>query len=524
MVSKIAVMALVAVVAVPILLGYGLNIQTESYSGWEEDGQTNNYTNYLASIEDATKRNYTDADIYQFNSKIFNANAVDQFPVYQKVSTTRTPVNNEQQYFTTSGSQLIRMNEYYSQGTIDGGYDATNYYSLTITLSNSNTYTFNYLKSWDWTSNGSTASIDFSVLEPGPNGGSIDGGYYYPNVIGVSSTAHGTPPNYWKSWNWLNQSNSFADISKGYRLNMDMPALTAVPEYGSTNGGKGITGVWPTGLCKDILFTFNLDSITEPNYVMGIKVDVHDEVSIYLKKTTTGTDVEWSYRILGDTDFTPMYYNPDLSSNTYQLYMTEADGELRYVGAWSDSIGEAPALLTYPFTFPGEPIRIDFNHIDFWGRTPVMRVDRASVAAYEYKIIRDTTFNPFDFKANPVTKLTYVQEVGTSLEFGGITFSVEDGKITVDSQSVSLAGIQLSSTFNGNAYDNTINGKIVSTTLAPSSVVFNGDWVVQVTATAQKHVEKESTSWVPGKFAWNGVDDNFLIAGLITCMAARIKT
>ncbi len=533
MVSKVAVMALVAVVAVPILLGYGLNVQTETYSAWEEDGSAQNLTNYLASIEDASKRDYTDADIYQFNSNIFYEYGTQVYPVYEKVSTTKTPIRLAQQYYSTPGNPLIRMDEYYSQGVVDGGYDASNYYSITITITGGNTYTFDHLKSWYWTSNGSIASIDFALMEPGADGGYIDSGYaYLDKVLSVSTSYTGTPAGYWKAWNWQNTSNSYADVSKGYRLNTDIPALTAPISsiYDYIQHSRGITTIFVTGICNEMVLTFNLDSITDSSYYMALRFPTHRvgmdyKASITLEKRTTGSGVEWYYTTYGDPDEHPLYYNPDLSSNTYQLYLnSDIGGEFRYVGAWSDIIRESESLITYPFEYTEEGWNGGdyIQNLAIFGQTPIMRIDRASVAAYEYKIIRDTTYNPFDFKTNPVTKLTNVAESGSSLIFGGITYTVDNGTITVDSESVSLNGVKLASVFTGNAYENTINGKVVSTTLTPSSIVFNGDWSMQVQTTAQKYVEKENTKWIPGQFAWQGVDDNFLMAGLITSLAAFV--
>lgn len=524
MVSKIAVMALVAVVAVPILLGYGLNIKTETYSGWDEDGPAQNLTNYLASIEDASKRDYTTADIYQFNSDIFYTYGAQSYPIYEKISTTRTPVKLAQQYFTYSSSvPLISMSETYSHGIIDGGYDASNYYSITL-VTNGRTVSYDHLKAWFMSVSESVGEIDFAMTEPGPNGGYLDAGAHFRDVTSVSITATGSPPNYQKGW-LKNNTSSYADISKGYRLNLDFPALTGVIEDSSFyDRGFMITTLEPSGICKDIILTFNLNSITESDYVFGLDLDVDytSDVSIYLKKSTVGGVVQWYYKTFEDSEYTQLYFNPDLAANTYQLYLTNYGGEFRYVGAWPDTIAPAPVLKTYPFTFIREPVRDYIFKLDLIGKTPVMRVDYASVAAYEYKIIRDTTYNPYDFKTNPVTKLTYVMESGPSLVFGGNTYTVTEGKITVNDKDISLNGIKLSSVFTGNSYENTINGEIVSNTLTPSSITFNGDWSMQVNTVAQKYVEKETTSWVPGHFAWQGMDTNFIIAGLLTSVGAFI--
>lgn len=528
MVSKIAVMALVAVVAVPILLGYGMNIQKESYTAWVDDGNPQDLTTYLSSVVDASKRNYTDADIYQFNSKIFNANAVNIYPNYTYVSNTKTPVWGNLRYITPSYGYypLPGFPDLYSQGVVDDGYSSTNYLSFTITHGG-RTDTYSHIKAWEWIStDGVTASMSLSLTEPGDY---VDGGYDITDITAISRSVTGDI-SYRLFENAAGQTR-YADISKGYRLNQDMSTLTApIPSiYDYYIHGLGMTGVYPDGICKDMLLTFNLDSISHSSYYMAIRFPSHNEgvqydASITLQKRTTGGNVEWFYTTYGDPTEHPLYYNPDLSSNTYQLYLNgNTGGEFRYVGAWSDNIGSRTPILTYSFEYETGWLAGDYiYHFDILGRTPIMRVDSAQVAAYEYRVIRDTTYNPGDFKQNPATRLSNVVEYGSSIGFGGNTYNVANGKITVDSRSISVNNLELSSVFTGSGYDNMINGTVVSTTLMPSSIVFNGDWSMLVKTVAQKSVDKEETKWIPGGFAWDGVDTNFKIVGLMTSVGVFI--
>lgn len=529
MVSKIAVMALVVIVAAPILIGYGMNIETQSYTDWVDDGKEQDMTNYLTSVVDASKRNYTDADLYQFNSKIFSSNAVQVYPNYQSISTTKTPIWGNLRHITPSlGSYpLPAFPDLYSQGVVDGGYDASNYITFTIT-SGGNTYSYSHIKAWEWIStDGVTASISFSLTEPGDY---VDGGYDVYNITSISNTVTGDV-SYWLFENAAGQTH-YADISKGYRLNVDMPTLTSpianiLSYYGH---GLGMTGVYPDGICKDMVLTFDLNTITDSSYYMAIRfpshyVGVNYYASITLQKRTVDGNAQWFYTTYGDNTEHPLYYNPALSSNTYQLYLDGNDGgEFRYVGVWSDSIRQLPALKIYSFEYTETGwIAGDYIH-DFaiLGRTPVMRVDYAQVAAYEYRIIRDTTYNPADFKDNPSTTLSNIAEYGTSLEFGGQTYAVTDGKITVDGKTVLIRNLQLSSVFTGSGYDNRINGMVVSSSVTPSDIVFNGDWSMVVKTVSQKSIQKDETKWIPGHFAWQGVDDNFIMAGLITSLGAFI--
>lgn len=530
MVSKIAVMALVAVVAVPILLGYGLNVTTETYTDWKESNDKNNYTNYLGSIVDATKRDYTDADLYQFNSRIFYSNAVMTYPYFNSVTQTKTPIRLGQGHFYPvpgDNVQFFYLGDHYSSGIVDGQYDANNYYSITLTT-NGNTYTFNHLKSWYWTSDGTRGYIEFALTEAGPDGGSMDGGYDYSNITAISTSYTGYPLNYYRQYNWQGTQDAYADISKGYRLNVGSAPLTSeiTDYYTYRNKGFGYTGVYPEGICKDIMFTFDLNSIGASTYYFGFRFPTHDEMTLYLQKRVVDGQVEWWYRTLEDGPYyKQLYFNPDLSSNTYQIYFDgNTGGELRYIGAWQDTIAPMPALITYPFEYRyGGAAGHDYiTRIDLCGYTPTMRIDYAQVAAYEYKIIQDTTFEPGVFKTNPVTKLTNFALFGDSLEFGGNVYAVNDGKIIVNSRQINLTGIRLSSVFTGNSYENMINGTVVSTSATPSSIVFNGDWVMQVETASQTAELKETTHWVAGKFAWQGMDTNFKIAGLLASVGAFI--
>ena len=66
MVSKIAVMALVAVVAVPILLGYGMNFETVQETRYESDGDPLNVTPLIRS---GTEYTYVNSNSYELNAR-----------------------------------------------------------------------------------------------------------------------------------------------------------------------------------------------------------------------------------------------------------------------------------------------------------------------------------------------------------------------------------------------------------------------------------------------------------------------
>ena len=71
-------------------------------------------------------------------------------------------------------------------------------------------------------------------------------------------------------------------------------------------------------------------------------------------------------------------------------------------------------------------------------------------------------------------------------------------------------------------YDNRINGTVISTTPEPSTITFNGKWAASISTVAQDTHTVTKTEWIAGGFAWNGIDHNFLMVGLLTSLGAFI--
>lgn len=519
MVSKIAVMALVAVVAVPILLGYGMNIQTENYTSWEPNtDESVNVTEYLLNVTDTSKRNYTVADPYLFNSNGFYRNDAFVYPRYLSFTSNNTtvPLNGATGYPTGNNIQIVDSNTEYLQLIVNGGYDANNYYRFTITYNDLVqgiiSETFDNVKTFIWRSTGGVNHVDISF-----HGGasSID------DVRAVSAQLIGTSPGFYQEWNETS-SGSYADISKGWVLNDDYPIST------SSSSSRSRTTIQPDGICKDMVLSFNLDSITDPDYWLGFYLGTSTiRYHIQLMKETVSNEASWYYQIYGDDERHPLFYDPNIPSNTYQLYLTSTGGEFRYVGSWSETIGTKPALITYPFTFDEGayywPVPDALPSIGIFGQTPHTRIETAMVAAYEYRVIRDTVYDPVTFKGNPSTELKDISMYGKTLEYGGNTYEVKSGNITLGTRDIPLSDITFRSEHKeNNTYDNFINDIFISNTLAPSTIGFNGDWIMSVITSPQETVEKNDTKWVPGSFAWNGIDDNFIMAGLFTCVGAFI--
>lgn len=67
-----------------------------------------------------------------------------------------------------------------------------------------------------------------------------------------------------------------------------------------------------------------------------------------------------------------------------------------------------------------------------------------------------------------------------------------------------------------------INNVVVSTTPEPSTITFNGKWSLSIITTSQEQYEYTKTEWIAGSFAWDGIDHNFLMVGMLTCLGVFI--
>ena len=155
--------------------------------------------------------------------------------------------------------------------------------------------------------------------------------------------------------------------------------------------------------------------------------------------------------------------------------------------------------------------------------SPTMRVDAAEYRAMEYQIINGRTYSPADFKTNPSTTIDNIQIYGSSLDFGGNTYTVSKGSITLGTHQIPVKGLVLSSVPNSSGgYDNKIGDTVISTTAAPSAITFNGKWSASISTIGQEQYEYTKTEWIAGGFAWNGMDQSFLMVGLITSLGVFI--
>lgn len=525
MVSKIAVIALVAVIAVPIMAGYALNLDEETGYRYEESDQAVNVTPFLQNSVDYS---YTNIDVYTLNSSnnFGNSGSYTMYPEYVTFSNSRSSVQLES-FSTGVGtvpsivpiSGLTVYQAFFHYGSNDVNY---NYPSAQITVGGVvyGTYSrvisivYDYDHDWLLVTNLYSGNQTTTVISS-------------PQYISYSVTGS-WDGNVRVFYQTTTPTGKYVNIVDGFRLNANLVGAST-PLY---------TQIYNSMDVKSELLTFNLNSITESNLLFSIggsgSIIAPSQYWLEFEKTTTNGVVSWVARTchreyngpITTIDTIDLYYDPS-NTNTYQVLMGYYGGEIRYVGNWPTSIGPSNVYLTYPFTlrsgsFDDDPQFI--GNLMIYGKTPVMRIDGALARAFVSNIIENATYSPGSFKENPSTTITDLKVVGSSLTFGGHTYAAtKDGYITLNGHKVPINKLAFNSVPGENGtYDNRIGDDVISNTPEPATLTFNGRWGANVKTVSQAETTYTETKWIAGDFAFNGIDSQFLMVGLITCVGAFI--
>ena len=528
MVSKIAVAACVLIIAVPILLGYGLNFEESTETRYV----SGNETNVTQLLRTSTSFDYVPANTYELNGRnlmyttdwVNNPPYADDFkmfPLYKNYTSTVTSLPIEVNYNGSAVPDDVIFANCYSYSlevtqTYNSGYNQllVNVYNSSNTLIGiiPHVHIIDY-----------SAGKVYITRDNGP--GVAETVYSYTNAAKL----HFQSDNYTGTSQTTYQAKdrdpySYADITGGWKI--DRQSLS----------------FWsPPAPMSEFLMTIDLNSFhteTLPTGTYTFRVHVQDETEITTMVSertfslTYYTDGNWYYHTTYD-DAHRLIFDPNLSSNTYQIYFTKEYYELRYVGAWPNAIGEANAYRVWHEDDDVLPANLswarllvreyDFAQYDIY---PTIRMDSALVKGATYQVIEDATYNPGITVGNynVQTKISSVSKSGSSLVFGGITYNVStDGKITIGGRSIPVSGLEFSSVQVGASYENRIGNTLVSTTASSSTLYFGGAWVANVASAPLSSETYTVNEWVPGHFAWDlWHGDDFLLAGLLASLAAFI--
>ena len=545
MVSKIAVIALVAIVACPILLGYAMNLEETTVTDYRP---TDDSVNVTPLLQNGTEWSYADADPTQLNSPAnsfeFSTVGSKVVPLYNNITTVKTTTPLQQVHYPSwpGGTQPNLQNYQIYQVIIYYDVSPTKYTNASFyDSSNTLLFTINYVT--ELTYNTSSNSVSYYSYVSNSVGSSESPGYYgfganIPDHVTFTVVGGAVPLGY--SYIMKGSNSGYADISAGWYFGKyaNQPINYAVKYPNNT---------------RSVLYTINLDSITASDYSVGLFMQ---PMTYLFQKTTTGGVAKYTLQSLtggvpdGNVDF-DLYYDPARSDNTYQIYYdlkkTSEDSsykyynqhiECRYVGSWPTVIGEANAYLTYSGDVPHRTgilapdvtlyeLRLFASSIigdQNAARTPTMRVDAASFRAFEKPVIENQSYDPAAYRTAPATTLGGEYINGYSFTFGGNTYLLDsENNITIGTHKIPVKGMVLDSIpAEGGGYDNRINKTVISHTASPSTIIFNGKWNASVSTASMESYTYTHTEWNAGKFAWDGIDTNFLMVGLLTCLGVFV--
>lgn len=521
-VSKIAVMALVGILAIPILLGYAFNLSEVPVTEYKPD--ISDPVNVSQLLQNSTAYNYVHADINQLNTN-FDTDFGKMYPHYNSISSTKTtmPLNQQIESLASGAYNTLALDQFADgNDTVSIQNPANENLTLIVWDPNWNEQLrVGFIK--DFTFDFSTLTMKYS---------------YYYNWVLYSGTYTALANNYQiafqnQSSNTINllkttvgpNTNTYADLSAGFYFDEDSTFMFSLPVD-----------------TRSITMTFNLDSITSSSY--EIRITGAGSV-VHLQKSTTAGVVSWIVPN-GNEDNTDLqlYYDPSRNDNTYQVtiesklsseyddngntrYKYDSSTTYRYVGSWPAKIGQANYYREYKVTFEtdtGNPATLDALYFTtFPYDTPTMRFDDALYRGMEYPAINSNTYDPGTFKTNPATTIKDIQLYGSALIFGGNTYKVDkDGNITLGNHKIPVNNMVLDSVPVPVGYENRINGTVVSVSQDPSTITFDGQWVANISTSNLAASTYTKTEWTAGSFGWDGMDSNFLIVGLITCLGVFI--
>lgn len=570
MVNKVIVIAIVAMVAVPIGLGYALNFQDVETTRYEQ-GEATNVTEL---VQNGISYDYLNANPYQLNGPQFVSGPTRPLSAFMN--------GNYPNYNTPDGTAAgpIRMIE------IDNTWPALAfsgpmlYWQFTTNLDPENTARQNTLTYQIVLSQGSgtyTYTCDnvlWVSMVPGSyqlrtvNGTTyetatinighmryIDGQYTYAIYYNVAGVFAGS---------WSNVGSAEGNNTKFVRATDDTrdryPVISDGFNFTADSPNTGFnTWMAPGSGAKNILMTIDLSQVSGTFSIVQNNQGIASINTLVNGVTITNSGA--IHRIAGQD----VIYEAD-KPNVYQLVLSDSGVTIRFIGDnWPSTFGEANYFRQWSVLYSELP---DVHIMDWWvwradispyqvpaytyaddeyilsltmlssSEDPTvttwndfsigqMRIDAADMRSSSYSVIKDNEYNPSNILGEDQTATTIkdVARYGESISFGGNTFKIVNGSIYLPSgRQQALNKCVFESVYNTDTqgYDNRINGSVVSTTAQPSTITFNGVWDANVATSPITSVSSTESKWIAGGWAWDGVGVSFAMVGLITCVGVFI--
>lgn len=322
-----------------------------------------------------------------------------------------------------------------------------------------------------------------------------------------------------------------ADVYNGVRsinvayiaayTNLSVTALVASGDYADPAQGWKI----PTPSGTTVFSTWWLNSFS--NASVSFMIRFTDNATLYMGPSN-GTTSLANYTITSNGGVISINGTTLGAYSAIQAVISTDGATFVGINAWP-AMGALPAALntiTIPGTVPMfNAVRLFMDPNDV--SDVYFRVDLSRVLAGYFPSTKDYTLDMAALFPNKsyAVKLNSIGVYGDRIVIGGASaiggmFFIENGRITVDGDSVPLKGAVIRSIFNGTNYDNSINGYTLPSTSGPAEIYFGGEWSLTATADILDKHEGTREEWAPGQFAFN--EDSFKGAIVLAAVAAFI--
>lgn len=564
MVSKIAVMALVALVAFPVGLGYALNFQDVETTTYE----TGTSTNVTQLLQNDQSYDTVNANPYQLNGNQFVAGfdknpndfVIGNYPKYNNFSTAVGPLKIVES-FDSWGTHTVNPNFLFWQVVTNLKYTDQS------AIVNPNIAIFNmyneggatprlFLDNVMWAAlvPGSHKTIDSTVVANYQVGYvEVTGRYLVDtveNVTSVELNGSGSPVGnvFTFGRTIVDNRDKYPVFSDGFNINSDSVR------------SKGFNSwIAPGSGVKDLMLTLDLSTVSGSFSIMQL-IDQFGPGGY--RNAIPITNTSTIHQIAG---IDVIYV--DGQPNIYQVFLSSTGAIVRYIGdSWPSKLGEANYYRQWKIAYSDMPkqyyadwanasrpvyevdtqnlTELDYiRMLSFFNTSETqagattynnftigkIRFDIALMRSSQYPTIHDNTYNPAKIigQTQNTTSIDKITRYGDSITFGGETFPVNSkGQIIVlpGAKPVALEKCKFETVWDNDAanFVNRISGTEISTTAAPATITFNGVWVANVQSSGLTPTTTTESKWIPGEWAWDGVGTSFAVVGLITCVGVFV--
>ena len=494
--GKIAAIAITLIVAVPILMGYALSFEEETYESYEST-QTDNVTDLINNYNEPIYSKYTGSSNNQalWASVRWNGTSVYQpslvSPKYLSVGDKPTPLPI---MAAESKTITVTYNEgFFNIPDTQFTWNADGNISFQLTKDDGTTNLVHPLSGADVVRYGSVfmfgnaeydnvKTVDAKSLALSTNSITI-------NTI-TDGTQYGDPAYGWSPVPYVSGWMAVEDV---YWMNGYTNKSIRMMASFSNNEGVSLTPVSSNG------------TVQTPEYYIsytaadGLVIETDDD--------------SWK---LGD------YTKAVIDIGTDSIRISGAF-------AWP-TLGSDPQTynsITLPYDAPIDNI----TKILIDGTSTVdLRVDSAQVLTGYFPAIRNSNFSVGGYypEQTVIVSFSAVAAYGDEFGWGGQIWQVENGALV--STDPEINGLRVKDLVLMEEYvdaDNPyynfyINNKLISNFQQGSLIWFGGDWSLVVKVSQMENVESTRLVWQSGEWAWDGVGTDFALIGLLTCGAVFV--